>query len=264
MSTSATLVDGHWQLSGTKQWISHASYADYAFVFAVTDDRARQERRGGITCFLVPTAADGFRVDSVIKMMGRIGGSECIVSLSDVRVPETHVVGEVGAGFALALRGVNEGRMYNAGRAVGMAQWALGLATDYAQTRRAGGAAIGSHQSVANLLADSAIDIYGGRTMSVQCAREIDDGRSPNIVRDLSIVKAFTTEMGVRVFDRCMQVHGAMGMTNELRLYDGWHQTRAAMVADGTAEIMRRTIAKQLLRGRLDFRTEQPLLAAAR
>jgi acyl-CoA dehydrogenase len=238
-------------LNGTKQWISSSPFADYAIVFAVTDEELRRARQGGITCFLVPTQATGFSVDSIIKLFGHIGGNEAILSFSEVWVPDDHVVGGLHDGFSLAVGGVSLGRMYNAGRCVGLARWALEEATAYVQERKAFGRPISEYQGVTFQLAESAMEIYAARAMTLDCARRLDAGERAD--RNVNMVKAYVTEMCFRVLDRCMQVHGAMGMTNELRLSEGWHTARTVRMADGSAEVMRRNIARALLRGDTGF-----------
>lgn len=251
MSTSARRDGDEWVINGTKQWISGSTYATYAYVFAVTDKSRRAERSGGITCFIVPTSTPGFRVDSVIPLYGHVGSNEGILSFTDVRVPARNVVGEVGRGFDLAIRGVSQGRMYNAARSVGMARWALETATSYAKSRKTFGRPISDNQGISFMLADSAIEIYAAKTMAIDCAKKLDDGQPA--VKELSMAKAFATEMCFRVFDRAMQVCGAMGLTNELKLTYGWHQARTVRIADGSSEILRRTIAARLLKGDLSF-----------
>jgi acyl-CoA dehydrogenase len=251
MTTRAVRDGDFFVLNGTKQWITNSPYASFAMVFAVTDADMRRDRKGGISCFLVPTDAPGFSVDSVIKMFGQPGGTEAIISFRDVRVPAEAVVGTLHRGFDLALGGVSHGRMYNAGRCIGLARWALEQATAYAQERRAFGRPIADYQGVSFMLADSAMDVYATKAMALDCARRLDRGELP--LRDMAIIKAFSTEMCFRVYDRCMQVLGGMGLTNETRLYDGWHQARAVRVADGSSEVMRRNVASYLLKGQTQF-----------
>ncbi len=251
MTTRAERDGDEWHITGTKQWISYSPIAKYAVVFAVTNPQQREHRTGGISAFLVPTASRGFSIDSVIKLFGQIGGNEAIISFDDARVPNKNLIGEVDRGFSLALGGVSLGRMFNAGRCVGLARWALEQATDYAKQRRTFGHPISDYQGVSFMLADCAIDIYAAKTMAVDCAARMERGEPA--VREMNMVKAFTTEMCSRVYDRCMQVHGGMGLTNELRLYDGWHQARIVRIADGSGEVMRRNIARSLLKGDVAF-----------
>lgn len=251
MTTRATRDGDTWVLNGVKQWISNSPQAQYAVTFAVTDPELYRDRKGGISCFLVPTDTPGFAIDSVVKLFGHVGGNEAILSLTDVRVPSTNLIGPLGGGFKLAIKGVALGRMYNAGRCVGLAMWALRQATEYAAQRETFGKPLSEYQGVTFQLADSAMDIYAGRTMAMDCAAQLEAGS--RAVRDMAIVKAYTTEMCFRVYDRAMQVLGGMGLTNETKLYDGWHQARIVRIADGSSEIMRRTIAQRLFAGELTF-----------
>jgi acyl-CoA dehydrogenase len=251
MRTSAVRDGDEWIINGTKQWISNSPYAQYALLFATTDQEASGRHRGGISCFLLPMSTPGVAIDSVIKLFGHSGGNEAILSFTDVRVGADCLVGEVGRGFELAVGGVSLGRMYNAGRCVGLARWALERSVSYAKQRKTFGRPISDYQGVAFPLADSAIEIQATKLMALDCARRIDNGE--RATRDMAMVKAYATEMCFRVYDRCMQVHGGMGFTNEMKLYDGWMQARVIRVADGSGEIMRRNIARSLINGDIDF-----------
>jgi acyl-CoA dehydrogenase len=249
LTTRAVRVAGGWRITGVKQWISDSPYADHALLFAVTDDAARAARKGGITAFFVPLDAEGAEVASVIKLFGEIGGTRAILTFNEVFVPGSAVVGDEGAGLSLARTGVALGRMHNAGRAVGTAQWALARAAEYSKVRKTFGELIASHQAIQFKLADSAIEIYAGHTMALDCARRIDAGEKAD--KQLAMVKAFTCDMSFEVLDRCIQVHGGMGLVNETRLVDGWHSQRVSRLADGSAEVMRRNVARAVLRGDL-------------
>lgn len=251
MRTRAERDGNTWVINGTKQWISNSPHAGYAVLFAVTDPGMRKDRSGGISCFLVPTDTPGFSVDSVIKIFGHAGGNEAILSFQDMVIPAENLIGELHRGFDLAMRGVSIGRMFNAGRCIGLARWALEQATEYASNRRAFGQVISQYQGVSFMLAESAMEIYATKSMAMDCAGRLERGES--VLRDMAILKAYSTEMCFRVFDRCMQVLGGMGITNETRLFDGWQQARAVRIADGSGEIMRRNIARYLLKGEIDF-----------
>lgn len=251
LRTTARLLNGKWILNGTKQWSTNGGSADYALVFAVTDRQAVDSRAGGITAFVVPTSSPGFRVDSIVRMFGSIGGEESIISLNDVQVDVDWHLGEIDNGFLVALSGISLGRMYNAGRAIGLSRWALERAVHYANERRTFGNPIAEYQGIQFLLADTAMTIYASRTMALDCAQRIEMGRP--VRKELAMVKAFTSEGAFRCLDNCMQIFGAMGLTNELAMVHGWHQVRSSRIADGSGEIMRRTIARRLLRGDLTF-----------
>ena len=238
------VADGEgWRISGRKIWTTNAPVADYCIVFAVTNP----ERRGGISAFLVPTDAPGFRVERVIRMFGHIGGDEAELSLDDVPVEPWQLVGELDEGFATALYGVSLGRIYNTARAVGLGRWALEMGLDYAKTREAFGTPISEFQGVTFPLAESAMELHAAHLMGLNVAILLDRGE--RAIKELSMAKAYAVEIGVRAVDRAMQTHGAMGFTNELGLTDAWQALRVVNVADGTNEILRRTIVHRLLQG---------------
>jgi acyl-CoA dehydrogenase len=200
-----------------------------------------------VTGCIVPTDAPGFHVDSVVRLFGHGGGDEAVVSLSDVQVGPEAVLGEVGAGFRLALSGAATGRLYNSARSVGLARWALERAVGYARERVTFGRPILDNQGVSFPLADAATELWAARLMGLECARRLDQGEPGRT--ELAMTKTFSTEMAVRLVDRAMQVHGAMGFTNEAGLSEAWQQVRRICVADGPSEIMRGQIARALASG---------------
>jgi len=217
----------------------------------VTDPDAAAARKGGITGFFLRTDQAGFSVPSTIPVMGHLGAEIGIIALEGVRVADSHRMGAVGEGLKVAMSGVNTGRLGMAGSCVGLARWALEAALDYAKTRKTFGKPIAEHQAIQLHLADCAMDIYAARSMVQNCAWQVATGK--RAVKEISMVKAFSTEMLNRVMDRCIQVHGAMGLTNELRLEAGYRFARVMRIPDGTGEIQRRTIAQRLLAGDVDF-----------
>lgn len=244
MRTEARASDGGWILNGTKQWITNGPYADRAVVFAVTDRPALEAHKGGITAFVVSAHQEGFAVDSLIPMFGHSGADEAIISLRDCFVPDSNIVGEIGGGLTLAMSGVSEGRLYNSARAIGLARWALAKAVDYAESRVTFGKPLMSNQGISFPLAESAMEVHAARLAGIDCAQALDRGAANRTL--LSMTKALSTETAVRAIDRAVQVHGAMGFTNDLGLSEAWQQVRRICVADGSSEMMRRQIAKDL------------------
>jgi acyl-CoA dehydrogenase len=251
MQTRAVREGDTWVINGSKQWTSNGPHADYCYLFAVTDPNLARERKGGISCFVVPMDAPGASVDSVIRIFGEVGGNEAILSFTDVCVPADNLVGVEGQGFKLAIGGVSLGRVYNSGRALGYSQWALRQATEYAKVRMTFGKPIADHQGVSFKLADSAMEIYAARHAALDLTARLDRGELA--IRELAMTKALCCETMLRVADRAIQVCGGMGITNEAHLYRIWHTARLLQLADGSAEILRQTIAQRLLRGELDF-----------
>jgi len=236
-----------WRLSGRKIWTSNAPVADYCVVFAVTDPDRAAAKRGGISAFLVPTDSPGFEVQRIIRLFGHIGGDEAELTLEDVYVEAWQTVGELNQGFAAALYGVSLGRIYNSARAVGYGRWSLELALEYAQTREAFGTTISDYQGVTFPLAESAAELHGAHLMGINAAMLLDRGGPA--VKELSMTKAYSVQVGYRAVDRAMQTHGAMGFTNEVGLTEAWHSLRIVNVADGTNEILYRTIVQRMLKG---------------
>ena len=251
MIRTRAVPDGDgWRISGRKIWTSNAPIADYCIVFAVTDSERAANKQGGISAFMVPTDAPGFNVQRVIKLFGHIGGDEAELAIEDLYVEPWQVVGRLHQGFGAALYGVSLGRIYNSARAVGYGRWALELALDYSKMREAFGAAIAAYQGVSFPLAESATELHAAHLMGLNAGMLLDGG-SP-AVKELSMTKAYSVQVGFRAVDRAIQTHGAMGFTNELGLTEAWHSLRIVNVADGTNEILNRTIAQRLLKGDVD------------
>jgi acyl-CoA dehydrogenase len=251
MKTRALKDGDHWVLSGTKQWITNAPHADYAMVFAVTDEEQARKRKGGITGFFIDTRTTGFAASGVIPVMGHLGGDTGIITLDNVQVRDDHRLSPVNRGLSVAISGVNVGRLGMAGMCVGLARWALDQALAYSKVRRTFDQPICEHQAIQIMLANCAMDIYAAKSMAQRCAQQVDQGAAAT--KETSMTKAFCTEMLNRVMDQCIQIHGAMGLTNELRLEQGYRMARILKIPDGTAEIQRRTIAKCLLAGDTDL-----------
>jgi acyl-CoA dehydrogenase len=251
MRTTARREGDEWVINGVKQWMTNGPYADYAIVFAVTDQDAFAKHAGGISAFLVSADDPGYRVDSVIKLFGHVGSNEAILSFTDVRVGDDAVMGPLGDGLRFGLSGTSVGRLYNAGRSVGLSRWALEQALDYTAARRAFGSALLDYQGVSFPLATNAIEIHAAHLMGVNAARIIDAGGSGAM--EAAMAKAFSTEVAGRVIDQAVQALGGMGLTNEVHLTQAWQELRAVRIADGSAEMLRRMIVGQLHKGRRDL-----------
>jgi len=236
-----------WRISGRKIWTTNAPIADYCILFAITDPDKAAAKQGGISAFIVPTDAPGFNVQRMIRLFGHIGGDEAELAFDDLYVEPWQVVGEFDQGFKAALYGVSLGRIYNAARSVGYGRWAIELALDYANTREAFGATIANYQGVTFPLAESATELHAAHLLGLNAAMLLDQGH--RAIKELSMAKAYSVQVGFRAVDQAMQAHGAMGFTNELGLTGAWHALRIVNVADGTNEILNRTIAQRLLKG---------------
>jgi alkylation response protein AidB-like acyl-CoA dehydrogenase len=247
IKTRAVQDDDGWLINGRKIWISNAPIADYCILFAVTDPA----KRGAISAFMVPTDAPGFEVQRVVKLFGHVGGDEAELRIEDLRVEPWQLVGELHNGFAAALYGVSLGRIYNSARAVGLGRWAIEMALEYAKLREAFGKTISEYQGVTFPLAESATELHAAHLMGLNATALLDQGEAA--IKELSMTKKYSVERGLKAIDRSMQAHGAMGLTNELGLSEAWQYLRIINIADGSNEILNRTIVQRLLKGDTDI-----------
>jgi alkylation response protein AidB-like acyl-CoA dehydrogenase len=171
--------------------------------------------------------------------------------LEDIHVEPWQLVGELNKGFSAALYGVSLGRIYNSARSVGYGRWAVEKALDYAATREAFGSAISNYQGVTFPLAQCATELHAAHLMGINAGMLLDQGSTA--VKELSMTKAYSVQVGYKAVDQAMQTHGAMGFSNELGLTEAWHALRIVNVADGTNEILYRTIAQRLLKGDIEL-----------
>jgi acyl-CoA dehydrogenase len=243
-------ADG-WLLNGEKQWITNGPYADIAIVFAVTDVEAIKARRGGISAFLVPMDSLGASVSSVLKLYGHAGSNEATLAFHDVALPAWSLLGDEGNGLELALSGTSVGRIYNSARSIGLAAWALQMAVEYTTDRITFGQRVIDHQGVGFALAEAATETLAAHLLGLHAAATLDRGDSALV--EAALAKSYSTETAVKVIDRAVQALGGMGITNEVGLSQAWQEIRAVCIADGSAEMMRRLLAKQLSHGRVRF-----------
>jgi acyl-CoA dehydrogenase len=255
LQTKAKRDGDDWVINGSKQWITNSPYADYAIVFAVTNEEMVKQRKGGISAFFVETSAPGYTFDGVLPVMGHIGGDCGAMTFEDVRVPADRMVGALDQGFAIAMFGISEGRTSISANCIGMCEYALDRSIEYSKQRMSFGSPISEYQAIQFMLADMAIDIYTMKYMVLHTAALIEDaqktGKLP--VKEISMAKAYAVEKTQECYDRAIQVHGGMGLTNELTLNEGFRIARTLRIPDGTGEIQRRTIARQMLRGDVVF-----------
>lgn len=247
LKTRAERRGRNWVINGIKQWITNGPYADYAVVFAVTDENLLKARKGGITMFFVEKER-GWKVQSVIPYMGHCGSDTAILSFDNVEVPEDHIIGEVNFGFLKAMEGIDIGRLIIGATCAGLSEWALNESIEYSKQRRTFGQPIAEHQAIQFMLADSYMDTYTSQLLCLHCGWLAENSERPPI-KEISAAKAYCVEACQRVFDRAIQIFGGMGLANELRLQDGFRLARTYRIPDGTSEIQRRTIARRLVKG---------------
>jgi acyl-CoA dehydrogenase len=230
-----------WVISGEKTFITGGNEADFVIVFAVTDpDRGAD---GGITCFLVDRDM-GWKSEP-IQTMGEWGPASLV--FDEVRVPAGNVLGEVGQGFELAMRWIGQGRYMIPARAIGSTERMLQMAIDYAKQRRSMGHPIADYQAIQWMIADSQVEIEGAKWLTLYAAWRAEKGLDTRHAS--SIAKLSGAVMANQVVDRVLQIHGGMGYTKELPIERWYRELRLLRIYEGTDEIQRRTIARNLLRG---------------
>ncbi|WP_328890384.1 acyl-CoA dehydrogenase family protein [Streptomyces sp. NBC_00316] len=239
--TRAVRDGGDWVINGEKTFITGGNEADFVMVFAVTDPDKGAD--GGVTCFLVDRDM-GWKSEP-IQTMGQWGPAALV--FDDVRVPERNVLGEVGHGFALALRWIGQGRYMIPARAIGAAERMLQMAIDYAGIRHSMGRPIGDYQAIQWQIADSQVEIESTKWLTLYAAWRVQQGMDARHAS--SIAKLDGALMANQVVDRVLQIHGGMGYTKELPIERWYRELRLLRIFEGTDEIQRRTIARNLLKG---------------
>lgn len=240
------LRDGDgWRLTGGKHFISDGLVSDFFVVSAVTEP-GRGAR--GISLFLVDKGLTGFTVGRDQPMMGLRGTSHVELSFDDVRLEADALLGAPGEGFGMAMSVLGRVRLAQVGaRAVGKATKVLDLTLGYARERRQFGQPIGEFQMVQAMLADSALEINAARLALWQAAADIDAGRDAR--GRISAVKVQAGETLGRVVDRAVQVFGGMGFCKDLPIERYYRDARIYRIFDGTSEIHRTVMARQMLKG---------------
>ncbi|HEY3886984.1 MAG TPA: acyl-CoA dehydrogenase family protein [Caulobacteraceae bacterium] len=244
MLTHAERDGDDWVINGRKIWISRAAEADFTIVMAVTDKEKRA--RGGISAFLVDKGTPGFNVLRRIPMIG--GAATYEIALEDCRVEAWKLLGTEGQGFAPMQLRLGTRRVQMAAWSIGMAQRALDMIVEYAPQRVTFGQPLSDRQAVQWWIADAATRIHAARLMTYDCAWKLDQGRDVRV--EISMIKAYATEMAYEVVDHAMQTFGAMGMTKELPLQQMSAKLRIMRIYEGPTEVHKWVVARNLLGGR--------------
>jgi alkylation response protein AidB-like acyl-CoA dehydrogenase len=244
--TTAVRDGDEWVINGEKTFITGGDVADFCLVFAVTDRELGAE--GGVTCFLADREA-GWQ-SAPIPTMGEWGPAS--LSFQDVRVPHSAILGEEGRGFELAMRWIGKGRYLLPARALGACERLVEMGMDHARNRVTFGSPIADRQAIQWMIADSAVEIEALRwlvlTAAWQVDQEIDSRQAQSIAKLYGGVKAN------EIVDRVLQMHGGMGYTRELPVERWYRELRVLRIYEGTDEIQRRTIARNLLAGHASVR----------
>ena len=231
-----------WVLNGEKTFITNGNDADFVIVVAVTD-KEKGVRGGGTTAFLVDREM-GWRSE-FIQTMGE-GGPAALV-FDNVRVPSRNILGEIGQGFELGMKWIGKGRYLIPSNALGIAERSLGMAIEYANTRETFGTTIATNQAIQWMIADSEVELEAARWLILKAAWTVDQGWDPRHAS--SMAKLYGATMVNNVVDRVMQIHGGMGYTRELPIERWYRQVRLMRIYEGTDEMQRLIISRDLLRG---------------
>jgi len=242
MATKAERDGDHWVISGTKCWITNAGISDLYTVFA----RTSPDRHTGITCFLVE-AGWGVQVEKLEHKLGIKGSPTGVIRLDEVRVPDTHRVGEVGQGFAVAMHTLDRSRPTIGAQAVGIAQGALDYALGYMSERRTFGRAIGSNQGLQWMAADAAMRIEAARALVYRACALVDNGdQHGELTMAGAMAKCFASDVAMQVTTDAVQFLGGYGYTTEFPVERMMRDAKITQIYEGTNQIQRMVIAKQL------------------
>ena len=241
--TRAERTTDGWILNGRKIWITDAARVDFLIVMARVGDGQRQE---GITAFIVERGTPGFVIERAIPMVGDTLTYELV--FDDVRLPDSALLGEVGAGYApMQLRLINK-RLEIAATCIGMAERALEIMSAHARERVTFGAPLADRQAIQWWAAEIATRIHACRLMVHDTAEKVDAGE--DVRHEASIVKVYGTELAYDACDYAMQTLGAMGMVKESPLFHMWGRARIMRIYEGPSEVHRQAVARRVLAGR--------------
>jgi acyl-CoA dehydrogenase len=232
--TTARRDGDQWVLQGRKMWITNADRARFGVIYARTGE--------GISAFVVDTDTPGFSTRTLPVIRDHWPTE---VLLDEVRIPASNLIGEDGAGLSLASGWLVRGRLGYAARAVGIAEEAVRLATEWVRDRKTFGAALATRQAVQWAIADSQVEINAGRWLTWEAAWKDDQGEDARL--EAAMAKLYCTEMAFRAVDKMMQLMGGMGMSREIPLEGWFRDLRVARVVEGSSEILRVQIARKVI-----------------
>jgi alkylation response protein AidB-like acyl-CoA dehydrogenase len=241
--TKATKDGSCWVLNGSKIFTTNAQYADVCVAMAVTDRGASQH---GISAFVLEKGVPGFRVGKKENKLGMRASATGELVFTDCRVPESQLLGKRGEGFIDSLRILDGGRISIAALAVGTAQGAYEAALKYSKQRKQFGRFISEFQTIQNKLADMATEIDAARLLTYRSGWMKDQGQ--RVTKESSMAKLFSSEVAVRVTNEAVQIHGGNGFIKDYPVEKFYRDVKLCTIGEGTSEIQRLVIARQLLK----------------
>ncbi len=242
--TKAEMAGNQWLLNGTKIFITSAEFAGFFIVWARTDPDAPKTK--GISCFLVDAGTPGLIIGKAESKMGQIGSATNQVTFEDCAIPASALMGELNDGFRIAVSELQGGRIGVAALAVGIARAAMDAAGAYVVTREQSGQKIADFQGIQWMIADAETDIDAARLLTLRAAYLKDQGRP--FTKEASMAKLFATEMAQRATYTALQLHGGAGYMKDLPLERYARDARVTTIYEGTSEIQRLIIAREILK----------------
>jgi alkylation response protein AidB-like acyl-CoA dehydrogenase len=234
-------------VDGTKHFISHADVADFVILFAATgEEETARGRKKLITAFLVDKGTPGFTVREGYRNVSHRGYNNSILEFTDCRIPASAILGEVHKGFEVANTWLGATRLQVAATCIGRAERALEHAKQWAVDRTQFGQQIGKFQGVSFKLADMATELKASWLVTMEAAWKYDQGTVEDM--DMAMAKLKATESLAMIADEAIQIHGGMGLMEDLPLERIWRDARVERIWEGTSEIQRHIISRSLLR----------------
>jgi alkylation response protein AidB-like acyl-CoA dehydrogenase len=253
MSTTAVLEGDEYVINGHKWFTSSADGAHFTIVMAITNPEAENVYQRA-SMILVPLDNPGYRLIRNISIMGDEGEdylSHGEVEFTNCRVPKSYLIGEEGQGFTLAQVRLGPGRIHHCMRWIGICERALGLMCDRAMSRELNpGKFLSGQQTIQNWIAESAAEIKASRLLVLHTAEKIEKEGAKAAKEDISTIKFFVSDVLMKVLDRAIQVHGALGITDDTLLSFWYRHERGARIYDGPDEVHKSVLAKSILKSR--------------
>jgi len=247
MKCSAVKEGTDWVLNGSKHFISGAEHADFFIVFVATGvDETPRGPKKRITTFLVDRGTEGFDVREGYNSVSHKGYNNCILDFDDCRLPQAQVLGEVDGGFAVMNEWLYATRITVATMSVGRARRCFDYALNYAAERKQFGQQIGKFQGIGFQIADMITEIDAADWLTLAAAWRLDQNLPAN--REIASAKLYASEMLARVTDATLQIYGGMGLMDDFPIERFWRDARVERIWDGTSEIQRHIISRELLR----------------
>jgi alkylation response protein AidB-like acyl-CoA dehydrogenase len=241
--TNAIRSNGGWLVNGSKNFITHAIICNTLVAVAVTD---REKGNRGISAFVFDKSMEGFRSDKKENKLGMRASETASVVFEDCYVPEENLLGNEGEGFLQCMQILDGGRISIAALSVGIAQGAFEAAVRYSKERQQFGKPISEFQAIQFKLADMATQIEAARLLTMQAALMKDAGKK--LTKQSAMAKLYASEVAVRVAEESIQIHGGYGYTKDYPAEKYWRDAKLCTIGEGTSEIQRIVIAKQLLK----------------